>query len=114
MTFSFLVETYRTERLKILGVWLQVPADRMGFRPEPRARSPLEHMVHQCVSEDAWMTNILGVPISRPVLPAIETRIEFMRHYAACSTDRLVALESKSEAWFSEPVKFFDVTRSRA
>ena len=39
-TFAFLVETYRTERLKILSVWAQVPDERMRFRPEPRARSP--------------------------------------------------------------------------
>jgi hypothetical protein len=44
--YDFLVETYRTERLKTLSVWSQIPDDRMGFRPEPRARTPLEHMVH--------------------------------------------------------------------
>ena len=50
--YDFLVETYQTERLKTLGVWGQIPDGRMRFRPEPRARSPLEHMVHQCTSEE--------------------------------------------------------------
>jgi len=44
--YDFLVETYRTERLKTLGVWAQIPESRLRFRPEPRARTPLEHMVY--------------------------------------------------------------------
>jgi len=77
--FDFLVESYRTEREKTLGVWSQVPDAEMGFRPDPRARSPLEHMVHQCLSEEAWMANMLGITVSRPALPATETRLEFLR-----------------------------------
>ena len=68
--YAFLVDTYRTERLKILGVWSQIPDDSMHVRPEPRARSPLEHMVHQCLSEDGWMTGMLGIAVSLPALPA--------------------------------------------
>ena len=112
--YAFLVETYRTERLKILGVWSQVPDDRMGFRPEPRARTPLEHMVHQCQSEDGWMRSMLGIDISQPVLPAIETRDEFIRHYAVCSDVRLKQLETQSDSWFEAPASFFGETRSRA
>src|SRR6185369_13236444 len=72
--YDFLVESYRTERLKTLSVWSQIPDDRMRFRPEPRARSPLEQMVHQCVSEDLWMGNMLGVAASLPALPPDESR----------------------------------------
>ena len=68
--FDFLVDSYRTERLKILSVWSQIPDERMRFRPEPRARSPLEHMVHQCVSEEAWMRRMLGIDAGLPPLPA--------------------------------------------
>jgi uncharacterized damage-inducible protein DinB len=112
--YDFLVDTYRTERLKTLGVWAQVPDDRMRFRPEPRARTPLEHMIHQCVSEDGWMRTMLGIDVGRPVLPADETRAAFIAHYAACSTDRLAALEQKTDEWFEETVAFFEVPRSRA
>ena len=52
--FSFFCDTYATERLKTLSVWSQFRDADLGFRPEPRARTPLEHMVHQCVSEDFW------------------------------------------------------------
>ena len=99
-TFSFLVETYRTERLKTLGVWSQIPDERMGFRPEPRARTPLEHMVHQCVSEDTWMKNMLGIAASRPALPAHETREAFIEHYGACSAERLEILARQPDDWY--------------
>ena len=112
--YDFLTESYRTERLKTLSVWSQVPDTRMTFRPEPRARTPHEHMVHQCVSEDTWMRNMLGIMLSRAALPADEGRLTFIEHYAAVSAERLAQLESKPDAWFEEETGFFDVRRSRA
>lgn len=112
--YDFLVDTYRTERIKTLSVWSQVPDARMRFRPEPRARSPLEHMVHQCVSEDTWMRTMLGIDAGAPALPADESRVAFMAHYAATSAERLRALEGKPEGWFEEETSFFEVKRSRA
>lgn len=112
--YDFLVETYRTERLKTLGVWSQIPDERMQFRPEARARSPLEHMVHQCVSEDTWMRSMLGIAISRPALPEAETRLAFLQHYAVCSAERVALITDRPDTWFEEPTQFFDVVRSRA
>jgi len=112
--YDFLIETYRTERLKTLSVWSQVPDARMTFRPEPRARTPLEHMVHQCVSEDTWMRNMLGITVSRPALPSPESKASFLEHYAAVSAERLAQLEAKPDGWFEEETSFFDVRRSRA
>jgi uncharacterized damage-inducible protein DinB len=112
--FDFFADTYDTERLKILSVWSQIPDEHMQFRPEPRARTPLEHMVHQCMSEDAWMKNMLGIDVGLPVLPAEESRRGFIEHYAAVSAARLDALRRKPDAWFLEATQFFDVTRSRA
>ena len=112
--YEFLVETYRTERLKILGVWSQIPDDRLRFRPETRARSPLEHMVHQCLSEHNWMRDMLGIAIAQPPLPAEETRDAFVAHYERASAARLQVLAEKPDAWFEETTRFFDVDRSRA
>jgi uncharacterized damage-inducible protein DinB len=112
--YDFLIETYRTERLKTLSVWSQVPGARMTFRPEPRARTPHEHMVHQCVSEDTWMRTMLGIVVSRPALPPEERKESFVEHYAAVSAERLGQLESKPDGWFEEETAFFDVRRSRA
>ena len=112
--YDFLVETYRTERIKTLTVWSQVPDARMAVRPEPRARSPHEHMVHQCVSEDTWMTNMLGITVSLSPLPAVESRQAFLEHYAAASGERLARLEGSDDRWFEAEVGFFDVRRTRA
>jgi uncharacterized damage-inducible protein DinB len=112
--YAFLVDTYRTERLKILTVWSETPDHRMNVRPEARARTPLEQMVHQCLSEEAWMTTMLGVAITLPALPAEETKLAFLRHYATCSEERAVTLSGKPDVWFEEDTTFFDVVRSRA
>ena len=111
--YAFLVDTYRTERPKTLGVWSQIPDDSMHVRPEPRARSPLKHMVHQCLSEDGWMTGMLGISVSLPALPVEETKLAFLAHYLEVSEQRLAALGSKPDAWFEEITEFFDVPRSR-
>ena len=95
--YEFLIDTYSTERLKTLGVWSQIPDAQMQFRSEPRARTPLEHMVHQCMSEDAWMKSMLGISIALPVLPASETRLAFLNHYAAASHERLTSLSVKPD-----------------
>ncbi len=112
--FDFLVETYRTETIKTLSVWSQFSDSDMEFRPEPRARTPHEHMVHQCVSEDNWMTKMLGIETNEPALPTSESKIEFIKWYAKLSQSRLQQLVSKGDDWFEELSKFFESSRSRA
>jgi uncharacterized damage-inducible protein DinB len=112
--YDFLIATYETERVKTLSVWSQFRDADMEFRPEPRARTPHEHMVHQCVSEDVWMRTMLGIDLGEPPLPAEETRLEFLRRYASASERRLAALGGMPDEWFEGEARFFDVTRSRA
>jgi uncharacterized damage-inducible protein DinB len=112
--FDFLLDTYETERLKTLSVWSVFRDEDMEFRPAPRIRTPHEHMVHQCVSEDNWMKNMLGIDTGRPAVPQPETRLDFMRHYAALSEQRLAALRQKPEVWFGETTAFFEVQRTRS
>ncbi len=112
--FDFLVETYRTERLKTLGVWSQIPDERMRFRPEPRARSPLEHMVHQCVSEDTWMKNMLGIAVEPARVARRGNARGVHRSLRPCSAERLDILARKPDEWFDGETTFFDVPRSRA
>lgn len=111
---SFLVETYRTERLKTLSVWSCFGEADLGFRPAERARTPREHMVHQCVSEETWMRTMFAIDVARPALPSEEDRMTFLRHYAECSRARQEALASKDGAWWGEDTAFFGARRSRA
>jgi len=112
--YDFLVETYRTERIKTLSVWSQFNDSDMEFRPEARARTPHEHMVHQCVSEDNWMKNMLGIDTNKPALPSVESKLELIKWYAALSDIRLKDLLTKSDDWFEHEAKFFAVVRNRA
>lgn len=111
---TFLLESYDTERLKTLSVWSSFADEDLRFRPAPRARSPLEHLVHQCVSEDTWMRNMLGIQPDLPALPKEETRLAFLRHYATASEGRRELLQAKDAEWWTAATAFFDVTRSRA
>jgi len=117
MRYDFLVETYETERMKVASVWSEFRDTDLEFRPnasDPRGRSVHEQMVHQCVSEDLWFRNMLGIDVGLSPLPAQETRLEFIRKYTADSAKRLEMLRAKDEAWFEGETKFFDVPRSRA
>ena len=101
----------------MLSVWSEFCDEDLGVRPnasDARGRSVREQMVHQCVSEDLWFGNILGIDVGAPPLPAQETRIEFLRRYAEDSGKRFAALQAKDEAWWEGEAKFFDVKRSRA
>ncbi|HZF10355.1 MAG TPA: DinB family protein [Thermoanaerobaculia bacterium] len=112
--YDFLVDTYETERVKTLSVWSQFNDADLPYRPDPRARSPHEHMVHQCMSEDFWMRTMLGIDLGEPPLPPDETRLAFLRRYAEASERRLEALRRKPDDWFQETTRFFDVDRTRA
>ncbi len=117
MKYSFLIETYASERIKVVSVWSEFRDEELPVRPregDPRGRSVHEQMVHQCVSEDAWFRNMLGIDVGAPPLPGKETRLEFIRRYAEDSGKRLAALQAKDERWWEEEVSFFDVRRSRA
>jgi uncharacterized damage-inducible protein DinB len=112
--YDFLLDTYETEGMKTLSVWSQFTDADLPTRPDLKARSPHEHMVHQCLSEDAWMRTMLGIDLGEPPLPPDETRLAFLRRYAEASARRLAELREKPEAWFEETTRFFDVERSRA
>jgi len=117
MRYEFLVETYATERLKVLSVWSEFRDADLPFRPnahDHRGRSVREQMIHQCVSEDLWFRTMLAIEVGAPVLPAEETRLSFIHKFAEFSALRLAALQSKDESWWEGQTKFFDVPRSRA
>jgi uncharacterized damage-inducible protein DinB len=116
MRYAFLVETYSTERVKVVSVWSEFRDEDLAVRPreaDPRGRSVHEQMVHQCVSEDLWFRNMLGIDVGAPPLPKQEVRLEFMKRYAEDSGKRLTALQEKGEAWWEEEATFFDVSRPR-
>jgi len=116
MKYDFLVDTYETERIKVVSVWSEFTDGDLPVRPrhgDARGRSVHEHMVHQCVSEDLWFRNMLGIDVAAPPLPDEETRLAFMRRYAEDSGKRVAALRAQGVTWWEEETKFFDVRRAR-
>lgn len=117
MRYEFLVETFATERIKVLSVWSEIQDGDLAIRPkqeDPRGRSFLEQMVHQCVSENLWFLSMLKIDVSSPPLPSRETRVEFIRRYAEDSGKRLAVLADKDESWWESETQFFNVKRSMA
>jgi uncharacterized damage-inducible protein DinB len=117
MTYDFLIDSYDTERLKVLSVWTEFRDEDLTVRPkpdDPRGRSVLEHMVHQCVSEDTWFRTMLGIDVGAPPLPDPEIRSLFITRYAEDSGRRLARLRQTDERWWEATAAFFDVRRSKA
>ena len=117
MRYQFLIDSYATERLKVLSVWSMFRDADLPVRPhhrDPRGRNVHEQMVHQCISEDLWFRTMLDVEVGVPSLPDQESRLEFITQYAAGSAERLDTLRSKPESWWEADTRFFDTTRSRA
>lgn len=116
MRYQFLTDTYRTEILKTLSVWSMFDDADLRRRPHAediRGRNVLEHMVHQCVSEDFWFRAMLGIEVTGDPLPEHETRLEFMRVYERDTSLRLTALGERAEEWWEEETTFFEVRRTR-
>jgi uncharacterized damage-inducible protein DinB len=117
MKYEFLIDSYDTERMKVLSVWSEFADEDMHVRPrydDPRGRSVHEHMVHQCVSEDTWFRGMLGIDVGARPLPDVETRIAFIERYAEDSGKRVDRLRQTDEPWWEDIAAFFDVRRSRA
>jgi uncharacterized damage-inducible protein DinB len=117
MRYDFLIESYETERIKVLSVWSEFRDEDLPVRPnhnDARGRSVHEQMVHQCMSEDAWFRTMLGIDVGAPPIPRREARIEFIRQYAQDSGKRLDVLRRTEERWWEETTRFFDVEHTRA
>jgi uncharacterized damage-inducible protein DinB len=115
--YSFLVDTYASERLKTLNVWSMFRDGDMDVRPHAlleRDRTAHEHMVHQCLSEDKWFMTMFAIELGAPPLPEPETRLAFLRRYADASGQRLARLREQDGAWWEQDVAFFDTRHSRA
>lgn len=116
MRYQFLIDTYQTEIVKVLSVWSMFDDADLRRRPHPtdsRGRSLLEHMVHQCFSENLWFKTMLGINVTDTPLPQSETKLAFIQCYARDSALRLAALSTKAEEWWQGETTFFDVSRTR-
>jgi len=105
--YDFLLDTYETERLKTLTVWSQFADAELPYRPAPLARTPHEHMVHQCVSENSWMCDMLGHSLYSTYGLTADTGGLFQNHapviYRYSTVDELLAAEAEGGRFPSLP-----------
>lgn len=112
-TYSFLLDTFETEILKIIGVWSAFRPEDLPFRPTAKSRTVAEQMEHQLKSESAWMRSMLEIDTGDP-LPQTPSRDAYISKYREDAESRLEVLRDRPEAWWRDEVSFFDARRSRA
>ena len=112
-TYSFLLDTFETEILKITTIWAAFRPDDLNFRPAPKSRTIFEQMEHQLKSESAWMKSMLDVDTGEP-LPSERTQRAYIDKYRSDAGRRLAILRDRPDAWWLAEVMFFDTPRSRA
>ena len=115
MEYDFIIETYDTERIKTVSAWSMFKDEDLLMRPctgDKHTRNVLEHMVHQCVSENKWFHVMLGIDACESPLPTDEVRLEFIRQYAEDSGKRLAILKDKDKSWWEHEVSFFETKRT--
>jgi uncharacterized damage-inducible protein DinB len=112
-SYGFLLDTYETEILKIVGIWGAFPDSAMGYSPHPKSRTVIEQMEHQIQSEGRWMKAMLGVDTGE-FQPSESSKQALIEKYQADATRRLAIMRSKPDSWWKESTTFFDVARSRA
>jgi hypothetical protein len=70
-------------------------------------------MTHQCVSEDTWFINMLGIRVTEKPLPDEDARLAFIERYSRDASLRLAALSERPEEWWEGETGFFETRRSR-
>lgn len=111
--YSFLLDTYETEILKIITIWSAFPDSSMDFRPAAKSRTVIEQFEHQLQSEGGWMIKMFGIDLG-DLNPEKRTKQACIAKYQSDAARRLEVLRTKPDSWWEEQVAFFDVQRSRA
>ena len=109
------LDVYASEINKTASVWRAFDAGTLGFRPHPRSATVGEIFKHELLSGRRFFGEFLGVPEpdAATVVPEPMTVEAAIARLGDLARVRLSHLARGSRAWWQEPVKFFDVERSR-
>jgi uncharacterized damage-inducible protein DinB len=110
-----LLDTYASETSKVASVWRAFTDADLGWRPHPRASTVGEILKHQLLSERRFFGEFLGAPEPAPgdVLPPGPTVSACTARLVDLALPRLDWLATRTEAWWTEVVPFFDAERER-
>jgi uncharacterized damage-inducible protein DinB len=109
------VDVYASEINKTASVWRAFDAGTLGFRPHPKSAPVAEIFKHELLSGRRFFAEFLGVPEpdAAAIVPEPMTVDAAIGRLGDRARVRLAYLARASRAWWQEPVRFFDVERSR-
>src|SRR3954467_6778916 len=109
-------DVYASEVNKTASVWHAFDAATLDFKPHPKSTTVSDIFKHELLSGRRFFGEFLGLPEpdAAAVVPEPITVEGSVARLADLARARLPHLARGSRAWWDEPVKFFDVERSRA
>jgi uncharacterized damage-inducible protein DinB len=109
------VDVYASEINKTASVWRAFDTATLGFRPHPKSTTVGDIFKHELLSGRRFFGEFLGLPEpdAVSVVPDPITVDSSVARLADLARARLPHLARASRKWWHEPVKFFDVERSR-
>jgi uncharacterized damage-inducible protein DinB len=113
--FQHLLDTYASETNKTTAVWLGFSLDQLGYRPHVKSSTVEDIFKHQLLSERRFFGEFIGTPEppAADILPASASPETYARRLTQLASRRLAFLAAQEEAWWLEPVEFFDAKRER-
>ena len=97
MKYEFLVDSYETERVKVLSVWSEFRDEDLPVRPRSQRSARTQHpRTHGASMHERRRLVPHGCSTSMYVphlLPEEECRLDFMKRYAEDSASRLAILQ---------------------
>ena len=103
MKYDFLVESYDTERVKVMSVWSEFSDEDMPVRPKRTIRADGASMNTWCTSASAKTRGSAGclASTSAPLRSRRrKRRLEFIKRYAEDSGKRFAMLRQTDDAWW--------------
>jgi uncharacterized damage-inducible protein DinB len=113
---QLVVDVYASEVNKTASVWHAFDAAMLDFKPHPKSTTVRDIFKHELLSGRRFFGEFLGLPEpdAGTVVPDPITVEASVARLADLARARLPHLAKGTRAWWDEPVKFFDVERSRA
>jgi uncharacterized damage-inducible protein DinB len=110
-----LLDVYASEINKTASVWSAFDDGVLDYRPHPKSMAVRDVFKHELLSGRRFFGEFLGLPEpdAAAVVPDPITVEACVARLADLATVRLRHLGTAQRTWWEQPVKFFDVERSR-
>ena len=108
---QYLLDTYVSEINKTASVWRAFDEPTLSYRPHPKSSTVGDVFKHELLSGRRFFGEFLGLPEpdASAVVPNPITVEACVTRLADLARARLPSLARGSQAWWDEPVVFFDV-----